>query len=199
MKKFIILMAVLTAVMLMSGCQKSTISAEDQELGLSGNIVVNPGEGETVTMHATEEYTIPEGATGPADVTVEDVQQYYPDNFKTEELGDIVQVLFYYVNSSGLHQEFSVVDGPECTPEKLVECLVNEGVLGEGTKVMSYESDGDNAVLELNWLVGCSASATPELLAQAVANTFIDNMGVETVVVKETEGETYGPLEYKYK
>ena len=200
MKKLTILAAVLAAALLMSGCRQSVISVEEEQgFEPEGNIVVNPGKGEPLTMHPTEAYTIPEGATGPGDVTAEDPQQYYPDSFKTGDIGQVVQIRYYYVNSSGLHAEFGVVEGTEdCTPEVLIQCLVNEGVLAEGTKVTSYEANGDDVKVELNWLVGCSQSATPELLAQAVANTFIDNLNVETVVVKELEGETYGPLEYDY-
>lgn len=197
MKKLMIPAAVLAAVMLMSGCQQSVISAEGQGVPAAVGSAGNTAETEPLTMHPTEEYTIPEGATGPADVNVEDPQQYYPDSFKTEKKADEIQFRFFYVNSTGLHEEFGLIYGPECTPELLVEGLISEGVLADGTEVVSFESDGDNLVLELNQLTGCSEYAVPELLAQAIANTFIDNLNAETAVVKVKDGESFGPLEYK--
>jgi len=197
MKKIIILAAVLAAVMLMAGCQKEEerVILEETEFVPEGYVETIPAETETMTMHPTEAYSIPEGATGPGDVTMAGDDDYLPEGFKTEDLGDVVQVRFYYVNSTGLHPEFSLVEGTDCTPEKLIECLVNEGVLGEGTEVQSYEQNGYDAVVTLNWLVGCSKHATNELLAQAVANTFIDNLNLDTVTVKTLQDESYGPLE----
>lgn len=198
MKKLTILAAVLAAVMLMTGCRQSVITAEGQNGVPAGNMIAgNTAETQAVTMHPTEEYTIPEGATGPADVVMEDPQQYYPDSFQTAKKDNEIQFRFFYVNSTGLHEEFGLLYGEECTPELLVEGLMNEGVLAEGTEVVSFQADGDEIVLELNQLAGCSDSATPELLAQAVANTFIDNLNVETAVIKVKDGGSYGPLEYK--
>lgn len=198
MKKLVLIVALLAAVMLMAGCQRSKIVIEDTEFVPEGVILSAPNMStEAMTTAPTSAYTIPEGATGPGDVTLgADAYAGYSDDKKPQQTGEIIQVRYYYVNSKGLNEEYDVLENKDCNAENLNELLIGTGVLVDGTEVANFETDGTNATLTLNKLEGQSSYATAELLAQALANTYIDNMNLDTLTVI-ADGETYGPLEFK--
>jgi len=190
-------MAVLAVSVLMAGCQRSNIVVGGDGAPGEGIVLQDPNRvTEPATTVATTPYTIPEGATGPGDVTL-DANAYinYDEDKRPESTEGVIQVRYFYVNSKGLHEEFDILENKECNAENLNELLINTGVLVDGTEVVKFESDGTNGVLTLNRLEGQSSHATEELLAQAIANTYTDNLGLDylTVIV---DGETYGPLEY---
>lgn len=198
MKKLVLIMALLAAVMLMAGCQRSNIVIDDTEFAPEGVILPAPNSTTAAAATvATTPYTIPEGATGPGDVTLgADAYAGYSDDKKPQETGEIIQVRYYYINSRGLNEEYDVLENKDCNAENLSELLIGTGVLVDGTEVANFETDGTNATLTLNKLEGQSSYATAELLAQALANTYIDNMNLDTLTVI-ADGKTYGPLEFQ--
>jgi len=197
-KKLVLVMAMLTAVMLLAGCQRSNIVIEDTDMVPDGVILPDPNrETEAKETVPTTAYTIPEGATGPGDVTLgADTYANYDDDKKPASTENVIQVRYFYINSKGLNEEYDVLEGKDCNAENLNELLIGTGVLVDGTEVVNFETDGTNGTLTLNQLKGQSSYATAELLAQALANTYTDNLGLDylTVIV---DGETYGPLEYE--
>lgn len=198
MKKTILFAVALTLVIGLTACQSSNIQVGGTETDGSANVVVNPFVGTTAetTKRETQAYSIPEGATGPADVTLAgDPYADYPEDKKPDLSKKQVQVRYYYVNSKGLNEEFDVIEDDECNAENLNGLMITMGVLVDDTEVVKFESDGTNGVLTLNKLEGESSHATEQLLAQAIANTFTDNLGLDSLTIKVGD-KTYGPLEY---
>lgn len=200
MRKILNIAIVLAAVLAMTGCKPSVIEAQTEvqtgENGLPMGVIET--QPTTEFKKPSLEYVVPEGAKGPGDAyVVGDEYEFYPEDRKpTGTETPVVQVRYFYVNAQGIGEDFDVVEGTECTAEDLIGIMVADGCLTEGTEVISYEQDGDNASITLNQLAGQYAEATKDQLAQAVANTLTDNLFLEKVTVVEGE-TTYGPLEYK--
>lgn len=199
MKKLSIILVVLTAAMLMA-CGSSKTEAENPQAAgetseVSASKQTAAAKQTETTRFETQPYSIPEGASGPADVKIENNEDL-PDDKKSEETtGRIIQVRYYYINSKGLNEEFDVIENGECDAGALNDLMIRCGVLADGTEILSFESDGTNATLELNEMAGQSSYATEELLSQAIANVYTDNLGLDTLTIKVGD-KTYGPLEY---
>lgn len=197
MKKFSLFLAVVMAAMLMTGCKSSEIKVGSDDPEIAGDVLVVETTKETEsTQYETVEYTIPEGATGPADVKIEANEDSIPEDKKSESQGNIIQVRYFYINSKGLNEEFDVIENGECDAAALNDLLIRTGVLVDGTEVVSFESDGTNGTLTLSQMDGQSSYATEELLSQAIANAYTDNLFLDTLTIKVGD-KTYGPLEFK--
>ena len=201
MRKILNIAVVLAAILAMTGCKPSVIEAQTEvQTGENG---LPYGVYETHETMKYEKpsltYVIPEGAKGPADSYVEgDEYQFYPEDRKPKATETpLYQVKYFYINSEGLVEDFDAIEGTEVTAEDLVNILVVDGCLAEGTELVSFEQEGDSATVTLSQLEGQYAQATGEQLAQAVANTFTDNLILDTVTVRAGEA-AYGPLEYVY-
>lgn len=198
MKKLVsIVMAMLMAA-LICGCSQSTINVTNEaETDPAGNVYYAPTTAETTKFEPiTHEYVIPEGATGPADVTLHgDEYSNYPSDKQPETLEDYVQVMYYWIGKDGIQSDFDIVMGKECTAENLTEVLVNDGVLIEGTELLSFEVNGTEGIAEFNLLTGVYEEATIEQVAEAIADTFCENLDLEQVSVKWVD-DVYGPFVY---
>ena len=203
MKKISLILTLFMTAAVLAGCGNS--NKAETEVQTQASQAVQPPEGAVVvhgketkpaetTKYETQPYVIPEGATGPADVTVAPRTDIPEDKRKVDE-GTEIQVRYFFINSKGLNEEFDLLVNEECNAETLNALLVRLGVLAEDTQVLSFESDGTDATLTLNKLEGLSSYATEELLAQAIANTYTDNLFLDTLTVKVGD-KTYGPLEY---
>lgn len=203
MKKIMSFVLVLTMAMLLAACQSSNIEVGGgPALDGSEDVVKNPSVNQTAaatTAAETPAYSIPADAKGPGDVTLGyDPYADYPEDKRPDPNRKQIQVRYFYVNSQGLNEEFDIIEEEKCNAENLNSFMVSMGVLKDGTEVAKFESDGTNGVLTLNQLEGQSSFATPDLLAQAIANTFIDNLALDTMTIKVGD-KTYGPLKYNGK
>lgn len=195
MKKTLLIPALFLVTLAVSACARSTISG-------SGD---SPETKETEqTTRATVEvvYSVEydENAQGPAGATVVgDLYVNYSDDKKPQETeAPLMQVRYFYVNSKGMHEDFDSYEGADCTAEDLIRVMVDNGVLTETSAVISYDADGKgSAVVELSSMEPMYADIDSEKLAQAVANTFCDNLELDEVTVKVGD-KTYGPLKYKF-
>lgn len=120
---------------------------------------------------------------------------------------DVVSI--YTVSEDGSKIEGTMDAVEELNENTLVELLIQYGVLDEGTKANSFTADGEAASQEVG--PGAASDAAEkrnvkesgvldlnqfpdtknEMLLQAVANTFIENMGV-TYMTISVEGEVVG-------
>lgn len=195
MKKTISAALLLLSAAMLSGCKASEIEIETKaDMPQAGIIETQPT---TAYKKAEVEYVVPEGAKGPGDAyIVGDEYEYYPEDRKPkgEEVQE-VQVRYFYVNSKGIGEDFDAVEGTECTAENLMQVLIEDGCLAGSTEIISYEQEGDNGILTLSELTGVYENAAPEQLAQAVADTFIDNLFLDTLTVN-VDDKTYGPLKF---
>ena len=121
---------------------------------------------------------------GPGVVTGRPVDQDAPD---------LKMVSIYSVSEDG-----SKIEGSMDSVETLVDLLVQYGVLDDGTKAVSFTTEGSAASQEAG--PGVSADTTmaekatlelsqfpsenQEKVLQAVANTFCENMDTETITIK---------------
>ena len=194
-------MTVMCVSVMLAGCKKSTITAQTEaQTNPDGSVIGQIEKQETTHFQtASYEYVIPEGAKGPGDAyIVGDPYEFYPEDRKPQATENpIIQVKYFYVNAEGLIEDFDIIEGTECDAQDLIDILMNDGCLMEGTEVVSFESDGEQAVVELNQLEGQYQKATEEQLAQAVANTLTDNLYLDYLTVKVGD-KTFGPLEYEY-
>lgn len=190
-------MAMLMAA-LICGCSQSTINVTDEALtDPAGNQYYEITTAETTKYEPiTHEYIIPEGATGPADVTLYgDEYSNYPADKQPETLDDYVEVMYFWIGKDGIKSDFDIIMGKECNAQLLTELLVNDGVLADGTELLSFDVNGTEATAEFNILTGVYEDATTEQVAEAIADTFCENLLLEKVTVKWVD-EVYGPFVY---
>ena len=200
MKKLYLIFLTAMLALSLAACKQSTIKAEVNATDPEGNAYVATTAETTKFEPITHEYVIPEGATGPGDVTLYgDEYDNYPEDKKPQkDTEPVCQVRYFYIGAEGLKEDFDVIEGKtDCTAEELIELLVNDGTLKDGTEFISYEGDENSGTVEISMLKGAYVKATKEQLAQAIANTLCDNLYLDEVTVI-ADGETYGPLEYDY-
>ena len=112
---------------------------------------------------------------------------------------DVVSI--YSVREDGSKLEGTMDAVEELTPEVLVQLLIQYGVLEEGTELVSFEAEGSPSSGEAGPGQGGSTkeygvlnlSKFPDkgnnMLLQAVANTFLENMNVVYMTI-QVNGET---------
>ena len=140
--------------------------------------------------------TIPQAVGGggnPAGLTPEMVKE---SNAAIERLPEqdapVYEMAFiYYINSAGTGLVREVVDIEALTEEVLVECLVEKGVLEEGTEALGFGIEGGEkagpgvdaadaddgeriGTLDLSG-IGQVDAARERLILDAIADTFIEN------------------------
>ena len=110
-------------------------------------------------------------------------------------------VSIYSVSEDGSKLEGTMDAVEELTPEVLVQLLIQYGVLEEGTELVSFEAEGSPSSGEAGPGQGGSTkeygvlnlSKFPDkgnnMLLQAVANTFLENMNVVYMTI-QVNGET---------
>lgn len=198
MKRYLPMAMAMLMAALICGCSRSDIHVTN---AASTDPAGSPAETSkpaptTKFVPITHEYVIPEGATGPADVTLHgDEYSNYPEDKQPQSTEACVQVLYYWISSEGLKQDFDIIEGNECNAELLTQLLVNDGVLDQEAKLVSFTVDGTSAVAELSSLKGYREDAAPETVAEAAARTYCENLFLDSVVIRCGE-ETYGPFEY---
>ena len=141
---------------------------------------------------------VDENAQGPGGISVVDAYNNYPEDKKSVETEAAVQVRYYYVAKDGIHGDFDLIEGKTaCTAEDLIALLENDGVLTEGSAVISYDSkNGSEAEIELSAMDPVFQYVTPEDLSQAIANTLCENLNLDQVTIKVGD-KIYGPLKFK--
>lgn len=122
---------------------------------------------------------------------------------------DVVSVYTVSADGSKLEGTMDAVD--ELNAQALVDLLIQYGVLAEGTEAVSFDAEGEPSseavgpgvvkvpgaetgnttkeygTLELNQV----PDSKDDMMLQAVANTFIENMDVAYLTIK-VDGETVG-------
>ena len=93
----------------------------------------------------------------------------------------------------GIYQLFEYVD--EANADSLVAVMTQDDILEAGTEVISFSNEGGDAELELNQLIAGYDSASEDQILACVANTFIENLGLDKLTIT-VDGETYGPLTF---
>ncbi len=124
-----------------------------------------------------------------------------PDS--TAPVLDVVSV--YSVSEDGTTLEGSMDALEELTAQSLVDLLIQYDVLAEGTEVIEFQAEGEAAstevgpgvtegstvkssgILNLNQM----PDAKNDMMLQAVANTFVENMDVVYLTI-QVAGETVG-------
>ena len=141
---------------------------------------------------------VDENAQGPGGISIVDAYNDYPEDKKPAETEAAVQVRYFYVGKDGIHGDFDVIEGKtECTAEDLIALLEDDGVLTEGSAVISYDSkNGGEAEIELSAMDPVFDYVTPEDLSQAIANTLCENLDLDQVTIKVGD-KIYGPLKFK--
>ena len=155
--------------------------------------------------------TIPQavGAGGnPDGITPEMVRE---SNAAIERRADqdapaLEMAFIFYINSAGTGLVRQVVDIEELTEEVLAQCLVDKGVLEEGTEVLGFAIEGGEkagpgvdaaeagtedriGTLDLSQLPQMDA-AREQLILDAIANTFIENYELDMLKLL-VDGENY--------
>ena len=155
--------------------------------------------------------TIPQAVGGggnPAGLTPEMVKE---SNAAIERLPEqdapVYEMAFiYYINSgkTGLVRE--VTDIEELTEEALVQCLIEKGVLEEGTEALGFGIEGGEkagpgvdaadagdgeriGTLDLSGIQQADA-ALEQLILDAIANTFIENYELDKLKL-QIDGDNY--------
>lgn len=144
--------------------------------------------------------TIPQAGGGnPDGITPEMVRE---SNAAIERLPDqdapVYEMAFiYFINSSGNQLARESVDLEALTEEALVNCLIEKGVLEEGTQATAFDIEGGEKAgpgveaAESGERVGTldlsqfpqAAAAREQLLLNAVANTFIENYELDKLKI----------------
>ncbi len=131
---------------------------------------------------------------GPGVVTGRPVDQDAPD---------LTMVSVYSISEDGSKIEKNMDSVETLDAQSLVDLLVQYGVLDDGTRAVSFDTEGTAASQEAGPGVTAgetvAAAATLELskvpsenqdkVLQAVADTFCENMNTETVTIK-ADGQT---------
>lgn len=89
---------------------------------------------------------------------------------------EIISVYSMNDDKTGLNQAMDAVD--ELTAEAIVDKLIEYGVLGEGTKVLKYESADGTGTLDLSEAPK-GGSGEEKLMLTAVGNTFTENFELD--------------------
>lgn len=146
------------------------------------------------TKAQQEEVTETTEDAGPGVVTGRPVDQDAPD---------LTMVSVYSVSEDGSKIQGTMDSVETLDEQSLVDLLVQYGVLDDGTKAVSFQTEGTVASKEAG--PGVSADSTmaekgtlelsqvpsenQEKVLQAVANTFCENMNVASLTIK-ADGQT---------
>lgn len=146
------------------------------------------------TKAPQEEVTETTADSGPGVVTGRPIDHNAPN---------LTMVSVYSISEDGSKIEGTMDSVETLDAQSLVDLLVQYGVLDDGTKAVSFTTEGkaaskeagpgvtedttiaEKATLELSQI----PSENQEKVLQAVANTFCENMDAETITIK-ADGET---------
>lgn len=121
---------------------------------------------------------------------------------------DLDVISIYSVSSDGTKLVMTMDAVEEKTPQVLVDLLIENGILKEGTKALDFETKGKpeeevgpgvvkipGLVIEVEqWeqgILNLSQAPEDDLELQAVANTFLENMNVLNLTI-QVNGEVAG-------
>lgn len=203
MKKGSVLMAAFLAAAAMTACTPSDISSRESSAVPEG---VEMTKENTQTMSIkdkpTVEYSIPadaptgvDGGPGVMETTAVD-DSYYPEDKRsggTETQSEGSVVCLYTVDDTGITQ--TMADVPALSAEAIITAMVDNGILTQGTKVLSYAQDGDSASLTLSELGAVYTDAKTEEILACIGNSLTENLGLESVDIKVGPTD-YGPQSY---
>lgn len=198
LKRIVTACAALIAAASLWGCTPSNIASAESSPIPEGVIA---SEGETISLkdRPTVEYTIPADAPtgvdgGPGMMETQALDDsFYPEDKRAastdsaEDAGSIV--CLYMVDQSGVVQTMADVDSLDA--DALIGAMVEEGILADGTEVLSWSQEGTKASLTLNQLTPVYEKAKEEVILACVVNTLTENLDLDSVDVKAGEKD-YG-------
>ena len=181
------LMAALTACG-GSKTEESTV-AEGMEGAVVGDILSQTTQAENL-FETDRTYEIPadaptgvDGGPGMMETQPVTINQNYPeDKQHGEALPEGTMVCLYAAANYGIYQLFEYVD--VCDADSLIAAMIYDDIVEDGTEVVAFNNDGGDAVLELNSLVAGYDTASEEQIVTCVVNTFIENLGLNTLQLK---------------
>ena len=199
MKKFSKLLMLTAAAHMLFGCTPSTIRESGAPEDFPDGVVIEKNTTAAMTLPETSKYTIPadaetgeNGGPGAMETTAVD-RSYYPEDKQqgesVEENGTMIIV--YIPGSNGISASFDYVD--TCDAASVIQALKNNNALTDDIDLISYtpSEDGKSAQLEISDATSVYAAASDKMVVAAVANTFIDNFGLDEIDVTAA-GEDYG-------
>ncbi len=202
MKKSIIAIILGAAALALFGCTPSTIEESGaDDIAMPDGISVQRNTTAAMTLPESSAYTIPadaetgvNGGPGAMSTTAVDYS-YYPEDKRPveteEEQGTMI--ILYIPGRGGLRTSFDIVD--TCDAETVFQALKNNNALTDDVDLVSFEVSEDqaSAVLEMTDSTAVYAAATEEEVVTAVANTFINNFGLDEIKII-VGGEDFGYL-----
>lgn len=199
MKKFLNILMLSAAALMLFGCTPSTIRESGAPEDFPDGVVIEKNTTAAMTLPETSKYTIPadaetgeNGGPGAMETTAVD-RSYYPEDKQhgesVEENGTMIIV--YIPGSNGISASFDYVD--TCDAASVIQALKNNNALTDDIDLISYtpSEDGRSAQLEISDATSVYAAASDKMVVAAVANTFIDNFGLDEIDVTAA-GEDYG-------
>lgn len=180
----------LTAVSL-AACTPSTVQ-ESRDPRFQAETVPDDLTGD-MTLPESTAYTIPEGAEtgengGPGPLATTGDYSYYPeDKQPTEGTETGATVILYIPGADGIRAAFENIETMDA--DSLMEALINNNAVTDDVSVESFEiaEDESSATLVISNATSVYEAASEDEVVTAVANTFIDNFGLDTISVSVTE------------
>lgn len=205
MKRFVVELLIGILLVLLAGCSPSNIQ-QSNDTNLQGLIVPDDLTGD-MTLPETSEYVIPadaetgeNGGPGAMETTAADYSYYPEDKQPSETVDNGILVILYVPRSGGIFSTFDFVDTLD--EDSLMEVLVNNNTITDDVTLESFEmaEDGNSASIIISNATSVYEAASEEEVVTAIANTFIDNLGLDTVSLSVTSsGNTYTDLSYSQK
>lgn len=199
MKKFLNILMLTAAALMLFGCTPSTIRESGSTEDFPDGVVIEKDTTAAMTLPETSKYTIPadaetgeNGGPGAMETTAVD-RSYYPEDKQhgesVEENGTMI--IIYVPGSNGITSVFDYVD--TCDADSVIQAMKNNNALTDDIDVISFEKsdDGRNAKLEISDATAVYAAASDKEVVAAVANTFIDNFNLDEIDITAA-GEDYG-------
>ena len=205
-KDIFVLMTICMAALAFSACGSSseTEAAADMtepSAAVVGDILSQTTPASGIISSTDSTYSIPadaptgvDGGPGVMATQPTTMNPNYPEDKQVigaPEEGTMV--CLYAAANYGIYQLFEYVD--VCEADSLVEVMTQDDILEAGTEIVAFSNEGGEARLELNELKAGYDSASEEQILTCVANTFIENLGLDSLTIV-VGGETYGPMSF---
>lgn len=205
-KKIFTFTMICAAALVFSACGSSseTEAASDMtepSAAVVGDILSQTTEAEGIISSTDSTYSIPadaptgvNGGPGMMETQAATINPNYPEDKQVVGApSEGTMVCLYAAANYGIYQLFEYVD--EANADSLVSVMTQDDILEAGTEVISFSNEGGEAELELNQLIAGYDSASEDQILACVANTFIENLGLDKLTIT-VDGETYGPLTF---
>ncbi len=186
-----------------SACGSSASEEETTmpDAAVIGNILDETEQAQGVLDPTDSTYSIPadaptgvNGGPGMMETQPTTINPNFPEDKKyVGEPEEGTMVCLYAAANYGIYQLFEYVD--VCDADSLLEVMIMDDILESTTEIVAFSNEGGDAVLELNELTAGYDSATEEQAVTCVANTFIENLGLNTIEIVVGD-QTFGPMSF---